>query len=74
MRLRLRVGPSLLDLGGGMTDIVAGDDKALPKTIETVAAAVKGSGLDERIGKALAGNKPRGRFTVERHRVWSSRS
>ena len=59
VRLRLRVGPSVLDLGDGMTDIVAGDDKALPKTIETVVAAVKGGELDEQIRKAIESRKPR---------------
>lgn len=54
VRLRLRVGPSVLDLGNGMTDIVADDDKALPKTIETVVAAVKGGELDEQIRTALS--------------------
>ena len=58
-RLRLRVGASVLDLGDGMTDIVVGDDKALPKAIETVVAAVKGGELDERIKTALAARKPR---------------
>jgi hypothetical protein len=42
VRLRMRVGPYVLDMGNGMTDIVVGDDKALPKSIETVVAAVKG--------------------------------
>ncbi len=59
VRLRLRVGPTVLDLSDGMTDIVAGDDKALPKTIETVAAAVRGGELDEQIRTVLAGRKPR---------------
>lgn len=59
VRLRLRVGPSVLDLGNGMTDIVAGDYKALPKTIETVVAAVKGGELDEHIRTALSQRKSR---------------
>jgi hypothetical protein len=42
-----------------MTDIVVGDDKALPKSIETVAAAVKGGELDEQIRQALGKRKPR---------------
>jgi hypothetical protein len=59
VRLRMRVGPYVLDMGNGMTDIVVGDDKALPKSIETVAAAVKGGELDEQIRQALSRRKPR---------------
>jgi hypothetical protein len=59
VRLRMRVGPYVLDLGNGMTDIVVGDDKALPKSIETVVAAVKGGELDEQIKQALSRKKPR---------------
>ena len=42
-----------------MTDIVVGDDKALPKSIETVVAAVKGGELDEQIKQALSRRKAR---------------
>jgi hypothetical protein len=59
VRLRMRVGPYVLDMGNGMTDIVVGDDKALPKSIETVVAAVKGGELDEQIKQALSRRKPR---------------
>jgi hypothetical protein len=59
VRLRMRVGPYVLDMGNGMTDIVVGDDKALPKSIETVVAAVKGGELDEQIRQALSRRKPR---------------
>ena len=59
VRLRMRVGPYVLDMGNGMTDIVVGDDKALPKSIETVVAAVKGGELDEKIKQALSRRKPR---------------
>ena len=59
VRLRMRVGPYVLDMGNGMTDIVVGDDKALPKSIETVVAAVKGGELDEQIKQALGKRKPR---------------
>ena len=59
VRLRMRVGPYVLDMGNGMTDIIVGDDKALPKSIETVAAAVKGGELDEQIRQALSRRKPR---------------
>ena len=59
VRLRMRVGPYVLDIGNGMTDIVVGDDKALPKSIETVVAAVKGGELDEQIKQALGKRKPR---------------
>ena len=55
----MRVGPYVLDMGNGMTDIVVGDDKALPKSIETVVAAVKGGELDEQIKQALDKRKPR---------------
>ena len=58
-RLRIRVGPYVLDMGNGMTDIVVGDDRALPKSIETVVAAVKGGELDEQIRQALSRRKPR---------------
>jgi hypothetical protein len=59
VRLRMRVGPYVLDIGNGMTDIVVGDDKALPKSIEMVVAAVKGGELDEQIKQALSRRKPR---------------
>ena len=59
VRFRMRVGPFVLDMGNGMTDIVVGDDKALPKSIETVVAAVKGGELDEQIKQALSRRKPR---------------
>ena len=59
VRLRMRVGPYVLDLGNGLTDIVVSDDKALPKSIETVVAAVKGGELDEQIRQALSRRKPR---------------
>ena len=59
VRLRMRVGPYVLDMGNGMTDIVVGDDKALPKSIEMVFAAVKGGELDEQIRQALSRRKPR---------------
>ena len=59
VRLRMRVGPYVLDMGNGMTDIVVSDDKALPKSIETVVAAVKGGELDEQIRQALSRRKPR---------------
>jgi hypothetical protein len=59
VRLRMRVGPYVLDMGNGLTDIVVGDDKALPKSIETVVAAVKGGELDEQIKQALSRRKPR---------------
>jgi hypothetical protein len=59
VRLRMRVGPYVLDMGNGMTDIVVGDDKALPKSIEMVVAAVKGGELDEPIRQALSRRKPR---------------
>ena len=59
VRLRMRVGPYVLDMGNGMTDIVVGDDKALPKSIEMVVAAVKGGELDEQIKQALSRRKPR---------------
>jgi hypothetical protein len=59
VRLRMRVGPYVLDMGNGMTDIVVGDDKALPKSIETVVAAVKGGELDEPIRQVLGRRKPR---------------
>ena len=59
VRLRMRVGPYVLDMGNGMTDIVVGDDKALPKSIETVVAAVKGGELDEQIKQSLSRRKPR---------------
>jgi hypothetical protein len=59
VRLRMRVGPYVLDMGNGMTDIVVSEDKALPKSIETVVAAVKGGELDEQIKQALSRRKPR---------------
>lgn len=59
VRLRMRVGAHTLVIGDGLTDIVAGEDKALPKTIETVIAAVKAGELDEPIRNALSIRKPR---------------
>jgi hypothetical protein len=59
VRFRMRVGAHTLAIGDGLTDIVAGDDKALPKTIETVISAVKAGELDEPIRTALSTRKPR---------------
>jgi hypothetical protein len=46
-------------MGNGMTDIVVGEDKALPKSVETIVAAVKGGELDEQIRQALSRRKRR---------------
>jgi len=57
VRLRLRLGVSVLELGDGITDVVVGEDQALPKAIETVLAAVKAGELDETIRKAIESRK-----------------
>ena len=61
VRLCLKVGNKRLPLKGNDTNIVVGDDTALPETIQVCMKAVEAGELDKAIDKVVKARKPIGK-------------
>ena len=61
IRFCLKVGNKRLALKGDDTNIVVGDDKALPKIIQTCMKAVEDGELDKSIDRIVKARKPIGK-------------
>ncbi len=63
VRLCLKVGNKRLALRGNDTNIVVGDDTALPEIIQVCMKAVEAGELDKAIDKVVKARKPVGKKT-----------